>query len=163
MSVVLIILFGIVAILLLDIIFIKAYTETETEQPVTAGSVQSMQTIKYSPGNFIDEKDIKIYDDEIIIKIKNASLSKYKSSGSMAPVFNIGANGIIIQPESEDQINVGDITTFEKNNRLIVHRVIKKSTDKQGTYFITKGDNNNFNDPKIRFSDIKYITIAIIY
>ena len=46
---------------------------------------------------------------------------------------------------------------------LIVHRVVEKGIDEQGVYFITKGDNNNIDDCKIRFKDIDTVLIAVIY
>jgi signal peptidase I len=81
----------------------------------------------------------------------------------MLPVFDTGANGIRIQPHSSDEIKLGDIVSYERNGELIVHRVIEIGTDSQGLYFITKGDNSAFSDGKIRFSEIKYITIGILY
>jgi hypothetical protein len=116
-----------------------------------------------APANWIDEKDIIITDDSVIINIKNASLSKYADSGSMVPTLDKDANGIRIIPENEAQINVGDIVTYEKAGDLIVHRIIEKGQDNEGVYFVPKGDNNDFSDSKIRFSDIKYVTVALIY
>jgi signal peptidase I len=120
-----------------------------------------------APSDFIKEKDIKIYEDKIIIDISGASLSRYAPTGSMKPLLDEGSNGIRIVPSSEDEINIGDIITFkqniDENNYLIVHRVIEKGEDLQGTYFITKGDNNSLNDGKVRFSEIKYLTIGILY
>lgn len=81
----------------------------------------------------------------------------------MKPVIDGDANGIRIAPESPDQISVGDIVTFKQGNALIVHRVIEKGIDEQGVYFITKGDNNDLSDGKLRFEDIKYVTVAIVY
>jgi hypothetical protein len=116
-----------------------------------------------APNDFIQEKDITIYDDKIVIEVPGTSLSKYASTGSMKPVLDEYSNGIRIMPKSEDDINIGDIITFKKDNYLIVHRVIEKGNDVQGVYFITKGDNNNVNDGKVRFSDIKYLTIGVLY
>lgn len=116
-----------------------------------------------APFDFIKEEQIKIYDDRIVIYIEDVSLSRYASTGSMKPVLDKGANGIRIQPDSEEDIHVGDIITFEKNNMLIVHRVIEKGTDNNGIYFISQGDNNSINDGKIRFRDIKYITVGVIW
>ncbi|MAG79243.1 signal peptidase I [Candidatus Pacearchaeota archaeon] len=115
------------------------------------------------PSDFINIDDILIYPDRIVIKIPDASISSYEPTGSMMPVLDYGANGIRIKPTNEDSINIGDIVSFKKAGSLIVHRVIEKGIDEDGTYFITKGDNNNFSDEKIRFSDIKYITIGLIY
>jgi len=116
-----------------------------------------------APGNWIDDSQIKIYDNLVVIEVEDASLSRYAATGSMKPSLDFYSNGIRIVPDSEEQINVGDIVTFEENNQLIVHRVIEKGEDEQGTYFITRGDNNNVTDGKIRFKDIRYVTIALIY
>ena len=116
-----------------------------------------------APSDFVKEEQIKIYDDRIIIYINDASLSRYASTGSMKPLLDEGANGIRIKPDSEDDIHVGDIITFEQSEELIVHRVIEKGNDEQGAYFVTKGDNNNVTDGKIRFEEVRYVTIAMIW
>ena len=116
-----------------------------------------------SPSNWISEEDIILLKDKIIININNAELSYYSPTGSMRPTLDEGANGIRITPTNSDDINIGDIISFNRDGILIVHRVIGKGYDENGLYFITKGDNNNFSDGKVRFSDIKYITIGILY
>ena len=116
-----------------------------------------------APFDFISEENIKIYDDKIVLDIKGASLSRYGPTGSMRPVLDEGSNGIRIVPKSEMEIYVGDIVTFEQEDLLIVHRVIEKGIDNKGIYFITKGDNNSISDGKIRFKDIKYKTIGVIW
>ena len=81
----------------------------------------------------------------------------------MLPVLNEHSNGIRIVPESPDQINIGDIITFQQDKELVVHRVIDKGNDDEGVYFITKGDNNNVTDGRVRFEDVRYVTIGIIW
>jgi len=116
-----------------------------------------------APYDFVDEKQIEILDDKIIINIEGASLGRYAPTGSMLPLLDSGSNGIRIVPKSKEDIHIGDIVTFQEGRTLIIHRVIDIGTDKEGTYFITKGDNNDINDGKIRFKNIKYITIGIIW
>ena len=116
-----------------------------------------------APFDFVTENQIQVYDDKIIIDIDGASISRYAPTGSMLPVLDEGSNGIRIVPKSEEDIHVGDIITFRQENMLIVHRVISKGADDQGTYFITKGDNSPINDGKVRFKDIEYITIGVIW
>jgi len=116
-----------------------------------------------APFDFVDESQIKVYDDKIVINISGASLSKYAPTGSMKPLLDENSNGIRIVPKSEKDIHIGDIITFKQDNYLIVHRVIDAGTDSDGVYFITKGDNNNINDGKVRFENIKYITIGVIW
>jgi len=116
-----------------------------------------------SPSDWVAEEDIIILDDRIILKIDDATLSNYADSGSMLPILDRGANGIRIVPESEEDIEVGDIVSFRIGGILVVHRVVEKGEDEEGVYFIVKGDSNLVNDGKIRFDDIEYVTIGIIY
>jgi len=116
-----------------------------------------------SPADRISKSEIEVYNDRIVIWVDNATLSEYADTGSMAPLIDKGANGIRIVPKSEDDIKLGDIITFESEYGMIVHRVIEIGEDKQGKYFITKGDNNFFSDGKIRFNQIRYVTVAVLY
>jgi len=116
-----------------------------------------------APFDFIQEENIKIYDDKIVISIDGASLSRYAPTGSMKPVLDEGSNGIRIKPNSEEDIHIGDIISFRQDKFLIVHRVVDIGTDSDGVYFITKGDNSNLSDGKVRFEDIEFITIGVIW
>jgi len=116
-----------------------------------------------APSDFIKEGQIEVLNDKVIIHIKDASMSRYAPTGSMKPVLDSGANGIRVKPESEKDIHIGDIITFRDRQHLIVHRVVDKGLDEQGVYFVTKGDNNSVVDGKVRFEDVEYITIAIIW
>ena len=116
-----------------------------------------------APSDYIDERQIEVYEDRIIINVDNAGISRYASTGSMIPILDENSNGIRIIPESENDIMVGDIIVFSENFELIVHRVIEKGVDEDGVYFITKGDNNFINDGKVRFEDIEYKTIGVIW
>lgn len=142
-------------------IFIFLYGSS-FEYPFVTGNVVSNLNMT-SPANFLDEKDILIFEDMVILKVKGASLSNYAGTGSMEPLINSKTNGIRIVPESEEDVAVGDIVSYLYEDKLIVHRVIEKSKDEEGIYFITKGDNSEFYDDKIRFEDIKYKTIGVIW
>ncbi len=115
-----------------------------------------------TPNDWISEDDIIIFDDMILLRIANATLSSYSDSGSMRPIFDEGANGIRIVPKNADEINVGDIVSYRFEGILVVHRVIEKGFDND-TYFIMKGDNNFVNDGKVRFEEIEYVTIGVIW
>src|SRR3989344_2232921 len=116
-----------------------------------------------APQDWINEKDIILLDDMIILKVKDATISRYAPTGSMKPVFDKDSNGIRVVPNDKEKIQVGDIISFRKGSDLIVHRVIEKGTDEQGTYFITQGDNNVISDGKVRPSDIEFVTIAVLW
>lgn len=116
-----------------------------------------------APSDWIKDDSIQVFNDRVVIFLNNASLGSYASTGSMKPILDAGANGIRIVPSNESQIHVGDIVTYKKGNDLIIHRVIDEGNDSRGRWFIVKGDNNNLADGKIRFSDIKYVTVGILY
>ena len=135
----------------------------EIEKPLIIGGVSWVNAGLETPGDWIQENQIHVYENAIVIDVEGASLGKYAATGSMNPVLNQYSNGIRIVPKSEEQIGIGDIITFEQDNQFIIHRVIDKGEDKDGVYFITKGDNNNITDGKIRFQDIKYVTIGMLW
>jgi hypothetical protein len=115
------------------------------------------------PGDWVSDEDIIVFEDMIILKIRNATLSNYADTGSMRPVLDYGSNGIRIVPKSVDDIGVGDIVSYRSGNLLVVHRVVDKGFDSEGIYFITKGDNNLANDGKVRFEEIEYVTVGVIW
>jgi hypothetical protein len=116
-----------------------------------------------SPNDWIFEDDIIVFDDMVVLRVENATLSNYLDTGSMKPVLDEGANGIRVVPKSAYEIDVGDIVSYRLGGMLVVHRVVEKGFDDEGIYFIIKGDNNLANDGKIRFSDIEYVTIGVIW
>ena len=117
----------------------------------------------YTPFDFINENQIKVYDNRIVIYVDDASIGRYAPTGSMKPVLDEGSNGIRIKPKSEKDIHLGDVITFRDEGYLIIHRVVDIGTDDKGVYFITKGDNNSVSDGKVRFKDIRYLTIGVIW
>ena len=68
-------------------------------------------------------------------------------TGSMEP--EIGEEELIIIKE-ENEYNVGDIITYENDNYLVTHRIIKINDNE----IITKGDANNEEDLKISENQI---------
>ncbi len=129
------------------------------ESPFATNVQENIQ----APSDVLQKKDVEIYPDRVVIHASGVSLGIYAPTGSMKPLLDENANGLRIQPRSADEINVGDIITFTRGEDLIVHRVVEKGTDATGIYFIAKGDSNDLSDGKIRFEDIKYKTIAILY
>jgi hypothetical protein len=129
------------------------------------GSAQSSSFAAIAPNDWVREGNIEIYSDRVVIYVDNASISRYEDSNSMVPVLDSGVNGIRIVPEPED-IHIGDIVSYEAGwiDGLIVHRVVYIGEDEEGRYYILKGDNNIREDPeKVRFEQIRYITIALVY
>ena len=84
----------------------------------------------------------------------------------MDPFLDTEANGIEIIPQSEKDIIIGDIITYQPawTDKLVVHRVIQIGEDENGWYAYAKGDNSSAIDPgKIRFEQVKYILIGVLY
>lgn len=88
----------------------------------------------------------------IILICTSSGLFKYRSfviaTGSMTPSINKG-DMVIIEKLNEDEKNnlkVGDIIAFNMDGKVVVHRIIKKYNTSKGTFYNTKGDNNNSPD-----------------
>lgn len=117
-----------------------------------------------SPQEHVTESAIQVYNDQVVIKLENATWATFANTNSMDPVLDQGSYALEVAPKSPDDIAVGDIITFHYGNEIIIHRVIEKGIDGDGWYFITKGDNNPSPDSgKLRFGDITSIAVAIIY
>lgn len=142
--------------------FVSIYVSGGIENPMNSFFGEGVNNEK-APTDVVSQNDIVVYDDRVVIYIPHARISHYAPTGSMRPVLDSGANGIQIKPVSEADISEGDIVSFQKDDLMIVHRVIEKGEDEEGIYFITKGDNATINDGKIRFEDVTFKTIGVIY
>ena len=117
-----------------------------------------------SPSNWIKESQIKVYRDRVVLDIKNANWSKFTNTNSMDPFLDEDANAIEILPENPEDIKVGDVISYKTVFGILIHRVIEIGEDKQGIYYIVKGDNNYLRDPfKVRYEDVEGVLVAIIY
>ncbi|MBU1204380.1 MAG: hypothetical protein KKA61_02575 [Nanoarchaeota archaeon] len=157
----------IIAVLLafmLGLILNDAYSELSfLERPL---SLFQDGIEKDSPGDWIKEDQIKVYNDRVIINLKDAEWASFTDTNSMDPIIDETANAIEIIPKSADDIHVGDIISYKSDyaDGTIIHRIIKIGSDEEGWYCIVKGDNNQSPDPgKIRFNQIKRVLVAIIY
>ena len=119
-----------------------------------------------SPADRILENQILVTNEKVVINIQGAEWASFTDTNSMDPVIDAGANAIEVMPKSADDIQVGDIVAYESGyaEGTIIHRVVHKSQDEKGIYFVLKGDNNPTSDPgKVRFEQIKSVVVAIIY
>lgn len=119
-----------------------------------------------SPGNWIGEHQIHVYNDRIILDIGDASWARFTDTNSMDPLFDIGSNALEIKPEEASCLKVGDIVSYRSNalGALVIHRIVEINKDEQGVYFVVKGDNNPNKDPeKVRFEQIQGVVVGIIY
>jgi signal peptidase I len=140
-------------------------TEINLERPADIPSYDYEKEIS-SPGDWVKEDQIHVYDSYIVLDIQNATWARFTDTNSMDPLIDDTSNGIELVPSSEDDIQIGDIIAYESEHSsgTIIHRVVEKSSDDKGVYFIAKGDNNDNPDPgKIRFNQIKRVLIGVIY
>lgn len=117
-----------------------------------------------SPQDHITEDHIKVYDDQVVLEIDDPIWSSFTDTNSMDPLLDIGANGIEIIPQNEDDIHVGDVISYDSGSGIVIHRVIEIGADEEGIYYIVKGDNNPIADKeKVRFHQIQGILVAVVY
>jgi len=118
------------------------------------------------PQNWVDDEEISVLNDKVVIDVNGAILADFLPTGSMRPLLDAGTTGIEIRPESEDQLKVGDIVAYRAKwtDGVIIHRIVDIEEDENGIYFTLKGDNNSREDPeKVRFSQIQYVLIGVVY
>jgi len=98
----------------------------------------------------------------IAISSQNVNLINlfgYKSyvikTNSMEPTINV--NDVVINKEiKQEELNVGDVITFQYKGEVITHRITKIDNEADETQYTTKGDNNNIEDTfKITYENIK--------
>jgi hypothetical protein len=141
------------------------FTDVNTNVSMTSTGVAYDDEVA-SPGDWVKENQIGVYSKDVVLDISDAQWATFTDTHSMEPVLSSRANAIEVVPKSADEIKVGDIVSYESKyaDGFIVHRVIEKNVDSDGTYFIIKGDNNPEADPgKIRFDQIRRVVVAIIY
>lgn len=130
-----------------------------------------------SPGDTISEQDIRVYRNNVqvdlqdqdgndwllLMDLDDPSWSTFTDTNSMDPVFDIEANTVRIKVPA-DSLQVGDIVSYQKDDRIIIHRIVHIDTDEDGLYFVLKGDNNPASDPgKVRPEQILGKVVAIFY
>jgi hypothetical protein len=119
-----------------------------------------------NPADRVPEKSIAVYKDRVVLDLQNAQWATFTDTHSMEPVLFQGANAIEVVPASADEIKVGDIVSYRSDyaESSIIHRVVYKGEDEDGTYFIMKGDNLPTSDPgRVRFNQIQRVVVAIVY
>lgn len=117
-----------------------------------------------SPKPRIREDQIKVLPDKVVIYIKNARWATFADTNSMDPVFDAGHYGIQIVPQSPDEIQIGDVISYDSEFGSIIHRVIEIGHDEEGWFAVVKGDNNEIADPwKVRFDQVRRVLVALTY
>lgn len=117
---------------------------------------------RLSPSDRVKEEHLQLFSDKLIINFPELRLASYTNTNSMDPLFDEHATGLEIMPSSEEDIHAGDIIAYQSGNDLIVHRVILIGEDGLGWYAVLKGDNSKELE-KVRFEQVKYLLIGILY
>ncbi len=119
---------------------------------------------RHSPSDWITEDQISVYSDKVILNVLNPIWAKFTNTNSMDPFIDELANAIEIKPRSAEQIQIGDVISYQTSYGTVIHRVVQKNADTQGVYYIVQGDNNTLQDPvKVRFAEVEGVVIAVIY
>lgn len=88
----------------------------------------------------------------LLIVVLTSGLFTYQAltigSGSMSPAIEKGDVIVLRSMKNEEarKIKKGDVLVYNHDNKIIVHRVIKKSNNDETISFKTKGDYNNAKD-----------------
>ena len=141
---------------------------------------------KPSPSDIVPRDSIVQTDGYFIIdlnrlnipftKLPKTWIPEIPDTNSMDGAFDYGNNNLLIAGADEENqrilinfLKVGDVAVYQVSDspitiHRIVDRIVEIGTDKQGRYFIFKGDNNAKKDPYIvRDADIKWLSIGVIY
>jgi len=120
-----------------------------------------------SPEDHITTGQIEVYQDKVVLDLKNTIFAQFTDTNSMDPVLDEKSNALEVRPESTADVQEGDIIAYQNSctgTSTIIHRIIKQGKDQLGTYYIVKGDNNPRADPcLVRFGDIKGVVVGILY
>lgn len=135
-----------------------------TEQPKIIPYLVNSERI--SPSDWIKEDQIYVFDNQVILDIKDVTWTRYANTNSMDPVLDETATGLEIRPKTPEELHLGDIISYKSDifDAFIVHRIIRIGDDEKGWYAIVKGDNSTIQDPeRVRFNQIDAVLIGIIY
>ena len=145
-----------IAIVLLAAAFVSSEGGTRHAFSLTGDSVSS-------PSDHITIDDLHVFQDKVIIEMENLIWARVKDTHSMEPLLN--ANSITLEASvfNSNEIEAGDVISYEKEGIAIIHRVVEIGND--GRWFaITKGDNNKEEDKeKVRFNQVKGVLVGVLY
>jgi ribosomal protein L27 len=139
-----------------------AFSEPEIVKIEVPSQIKQISELS-SPSDWIKEEDIHVYQNKVVIDIQDPIWATFTDTNSMDPVLDENAHAIEIRPKTPQDISIGDIIAYKKGSKIIIHRVTSINYD-HAWYAIVKGDNNPVEDPgRVRFKDIQYVLVAIIY
>ncbi|MBI2583893.1 MAG: signal peptidase I [Candidatus Aenigmarchaeota archaeon] len=116
-----------------------------------------------SPRDRINHDQISVWRDSVNILMSDVSTAIVSDTNSMDPTLDEGSTLLLVKPQDKSDILEGDIITFYRDGRLIVHRVLQLGADEEGWYAVTRGDNNPADDGRIRWKDVDRVVAGILY
>ena len=108
---------------------------------------ESLEIKKESKGNIVSVLSFSVMAAFIMLvscKFRYGAL--VIGSGSMRKTIDKGDVIVYDSGIDKDTIEVGDILVIDKEDRILVHRVIKIDTRNNAKLYYTKGDNNQTQD-----------------
>ncbi len=119
--------------------FIKKITYVKNKKQIIFEQVSYLITI--SIGIILTCFMLGMYKYELIAIV----------SDSMTPSFSRGDVVIFkkLKEQELSKLNRNDIIVYNYESKTIVHRIVKKTTEKNAILYKTKGDKNNFPDMKL--------------
>jgi hypothetical protein len=115
-----------------------------------------------NPSDRITGDSIHLYEDKLVIEQSGLRYASVEDTKSMEPLLS--SNSHVIEAEADvNELNVGDIISFTKDNQVIIHSIVEISSDANGWYALTKGYNNDFiDDWKVRSSELKGVMVGVL-
>jgi hypothetical protein len=137
--------------------------DTECVYNYTTTTKANQELLESKPAE-IKLNSIVSDNNRVVILVNDSFVSLFDNTSSMLPIINHNTKAIEIIPQSVNDLNIGDIVSYQKGTELIVHRIVDMGYDSDGYYAITRGDANLAVDPgKVRFKEIKGKIVVLIY
>jgi signal peptidase I len=131
------------------------------------GSIESRFAVggaidRDNPSDYILPNDIHLYSDKLIIEQSGLKYASVEDTKSMEPLLS--SNSHVIEAKADvNTLQEGDIISFSKEGRIIIHSIVSIDSDSNGWYALTKGYNNDFiDDWKVRSSELKGVVVGVL-
>ncbi len=109
-------------------------------------------------------KDFSLSDKTFQFEGEDLAWAEVADTNSMVPTIDAGTKVIFTKRFAVEELRVGDIISYRRGERNILHRIVEIGYDSEGWYAVTKGDNARLPDlGKVREGDITKVVIAVIY
>ncbi len=115
-----------------------------------------------NPSDRITSDAIHLYEDKLVVEKSNLRYASVEDTKSMEPLLS--SNSHVIEAEADvDSLEIGDIISFSKENKIIVHSIVSIGSDSNGWYALTKGYNNDFiDDWRVRSFELKGVVVGVL-